>query len=213
MSAFLGPIHHWLFNKITRQYNLITKLWTLGNSYGLSLESDCNQRFGVFPEESLEEIIDTENIHGWLQEHVSLVENQYAYTVLTLINSKSIKSETESNDLYQQILTIMNEDGATTASDYKDSSLMAPQVFKIITDTLLDGMPCDHANQMVSQSPEEVIWKRNLCVHEEYWTRLEGDVSIYYDLRDRWLKGFLGELSYTVDKLDEITYRISKMTA
>lgn len=211
MSAFLGPIHHWLYDKIRRQYILVTKLWTLGDSYGLTLEKDCNHRFGAFPEESLEEIIDTSNIHGWLQKHVSLVENQFAYTVLTLISHAKNIAELDTNELYEQIRTIVVEDGSSTASSYKDSSLTAAQVFKIISDTLLDGMPCDHANQIISQSPEELVWKRNLCVHKEYWTGLEGDVSIYYDLRDGWFQGFLGTLSYTLDKIDEITYKIRKL--
>lgn len=48
--------------------------------------------------------------------------------------------------------------------------MTAAAAYKLLSDSLLDGMPCDHANVLITESDEEVIWKRNTCVHNNYWS-------------------------------------------
>lgn len=211
MSAFLGPIHHWLYHKIKQQHDIVSKLCTLGDRYGLALTSEVEARYGTFPSKPLEEIIDGSNIHGWLQEKVSMVEYQYAYAVIALLNQDNISSTDDNISIADQIISIIKDQATDLATAYQDASLTAPQVFKVITDHLLDGMPCDHANLIVEQSPESLTWKRKLCVHQPYWTDLDGDINIYYALREVWLEGFLEALSYSLVKLEDSVYQINSL--
>ena len=200
MSAFLGPIHHWLYNKIQQQQAIVDELYALADKQQLPLEAECNNLYGEFENKPLEEMIDTGNIHGWLQERVSQVEYKYAYSITKLLNTNP--------DLKASIKAIVIRNGRNLAITLKEYRLDATGIYKAITDNLLDGMPCDHANRVLKQSSEEVIWQRTLCVHSPYWEEVEGDITLYYDLRDAWLEALITELGYEFEKPQEDTYRI-----
>jgi len=74
MSAFLGPIHNWLYNKIKIQNDFTKELL---NNFKL----DISLEYEDLLEGELSEIIDETNIHGWLQTQVSLVENRLSFAV------------------------------------------------------------------------------------------------------------------------------------
>ncbi len=202
MSAFLGPIHYWLYNKINIQQNITGKLYPLGDQYGLNLKAESDTRYGEYDDRPLEEMIDLGNIHGWLQERVSQVEYKYAYTVITLLN--------KAPELRDQLLALLYEAGSQQAKVVRPSEeqLSPSQVYTLLSDQLLDGMPCDRANQLVSQSSTDAVWTRNLCVHTPYWEELSGSIADYYELREAWMKGFLKEFDYSFEKIDSATYRI-----
>jgi hypothetical protein len=200
MSAFLGPIHYWLYNKIQQQQAIVNELYSLGAQYDLSLEEECNQQFGVFLNKPLEEMIDHGNIHGWLQEKVSQVEYKYAYCVTALLNHEP--------EIFQKLKSILAEKGAQLGRSLQNTDRNAPFLFKVITDNLLDGMPCDHANSIVEQQENELLWKRNVCVHQIYWDEVGGDISVYYELRDSWMEGLAKEYGFTISKVDTSTYLI-----
>ena len=202
MSAFLGPIHYWLYNKITLQQSIVDELSSLGEQYGLNLKADTEEHFGKFENRPLEEMIDTGNIHGWLQERVSQVEYKYAYVVIELAKKLPDALDTLKSALYIAGLT------QARALHQEASKPSAGELFKLITDQLLDGMPCDHANRLTSEKDAEAIWTRNLCVHTPYWEELGGDIRLYYELRESWLMGFVKEFGYSLEKKDDTTYRI-----
>ncbi len=203
MSAFLGPIHHWLYNKIQLQQEIIDEIYLLNQNYDLALETECNIRFGFFENKPLEEIIDHCNLHGWLQDRVSQVEYKYAYCVTTLLGKYP---ETKNS-----LLALLNKKGIHLAITLKEFRLNAEGIYKAINDNLLDGMPCDHANRTIKQSDSEVVWTRELCIHTPYWEEVGGDINIYYELRDAWLEGLVSELGYSFEKVDAKTYRIREV--
>jgi hypothetical protein len=203
MSAFLGPIHYWLYNKIQLQQAIVDDIYLLGEQNGLSLKEECDNRFGNFENKPLEEMIDHGNIHGWLQERVSQVEYKYAYSVTTLLASNSKAKE--------QLISILNSNGKELARSFDSSDLKATDLYKAITDHLLDGMPCDHANRLLEQDDTQVTWSRAVCVHTQYWDAVAEDIEVYYELRDAWIEGLVQELGFAFHKLDETTYHISKV--
>ena len=200
MSAFLGPIHYWLYNKIKLQQSIVDEICLLGEQNGLNLSEECNNNYGVSPDKPLEEMIDHGNIHGWLQEQVSQVEYKYAYSVTKLLHKNPTTME--------QLTILLTNAGETSAEALIDNEPKATDIYKAITDQLLDGMPCDHANRLMSQSETVVTWTRNLCVHKSYWDEVGGDVGIYYQLRNAWMEGFTNKLGFSLTKLDETTYSI-----
>lgn len=200
MSAFLGPIHYWLYNKIQLQQNIVDELFTLGEKNGLALEADCNSLYGTFDNKPLEEMIDQGNIHGWLQERVSQVEYKYAYCVTKLLNKNP--------EVMDSLKAILADNGTNLAITMKEYPMDPKGVYKLIEDNLLDGMPCDHANRVLKQSDTELLWTRNQCVHSEYWEELGGDIEVYYMLRDAWISALVKELGFLIEKPDSKTYCI-----
>ena len=167
---------------------------------GYDLRTKLDHQYGTIDLRPLEEQIDTSNIHGWLQECVSTVEYRLAYAVTTLLQEDSKKLE-ELKEIFRTL-------GKKESSLNKDTTVS--EAYKSLNDTLLDGMPCDHANLLISQEEHEVIWKRNVCVHENYWVEVRGDISIYYILREEYVKGLLTQADIIYEKLDDTTSRIVK---
>jgi hypothetical protein len=202
MSAFLGPIHYWLYNKIRLQQTIVDELCLLGDNYHMNLGAETVNRYGEFENKPLEEMIDQGNIHGWLQQRVTQVEYKYAFVVTELMKKLPDALHTLKSHLYRL--------GSQQAKQLRQGKeqIKAGELFQLITDQLLDGMPCDHANRLVSKSDTEAVWTRNLCVHSPYWEEIKGDISVYYELREAWLTGFLKEYGYSLEKLEDTTYRI-----
>ena len=143
MSAFLGPIHYWLYNKIKLQHEIVEEIFQIGEKHGLSLREECTQAYGSLENKPLEEMIDLSNIHGWLQDKVSLVEYQYAYSI-----TKLLKEKPETIDEIKQILSNKGKKLAETLANQEPN---AQKIYQVISDNLLDGMPCDHAYSILSQ--------------------------------------------------------------
>lgn len=201
MSAFLGPIHFWLYNKIEIQNEIVEETLDYAtNSLNNNMRDDLYNKFGDGDLKPLDQVIDVTNIHGWLQERVNQVEKKLAYTVTELTKNNP--------ENFQIIKDIFKSKGAEVSTFEKDSSL--DEIYKAINDTLLDGMPCDRANSVVSQEDNEIIWKRNVCVHQQYWDDVQGDINDFYTLRDEFIEGLLSITDVKYEKLDETTSRISR---
>ena len=204
MSAFLGPIHHWLYGKIKLQQELVEEIISLAKDKGTTdLESRLNSTYGEFDSRPLEEIIDENNIHGWLQDKVSRVEYKLAEAVTQLLTQNSV----DINELKNIFCKSGEAVGERLA---REEGLTVPQVYKAISDSLLDGMPCDHAMQLIEQEVDEVVWKRIICVHERYWMEVGGDIKNYYELRSSWLEGLARAVGLSFEMRDENTYVLKR---
>lgn len=205
MSAFLGPIHYWLHGKIRIQNNIVEDILELAKEeYDLNYRGYLDSEYGKIETEPLEEVIDESNIHGWLQERIHVVERRLAYVVTNFL-----KEEPEALDKLKEIyrnVGISQFEQSQLGSDATTSELYKAAV----NDSLLDGMPCDHVNLVSSQEEDETKWKRSLCVHEEFWNEVDGDVSVYYNLRDEYINGFLENTGGRYEKIDDSTFIISK---
>lgn len=200
MSAILGPIHFWMYNKIQVQQQIVEGLLEISKESIPGLKKELDDLYGESETAPLEEIIDEGNIHGWLQSRVSQVEYKLAYTVTEILKLDS--------DQLARIQEVFEENGKKIAASVKISS--ASQAFKLMNDSLLDGMPCDHVNSVIKESDDETVWKKNSCVHSLYWEQVAGKVVIYYQLRDCYLAGLLFASSFAYEKIDKNTSRIVK---
>jgi len=77
---------------------------------------------------------------------------------------------------------------AIGAGDYSPKEL-----YVMIFDNMLEGMPCDRVNESAAESEDEFSWNTTRCLHKECWDNACGGVSTFYTLRDAWIEGFIGE--------------------
>lgn len=201
MSAFLGPIHFWLYDKIKIQNEIVEEILDYAEKDNINLRSDLYGRFGDGVLKPLDEVIDVTNIHGWLQERVTQVERKLAYLVTKLVDKNPVN--------FDVIKDIFKSKGAEVSNLDMNSSL--EEAYKVINDALLDGMPCDRANSVISSKENEIIWKRNICVHRQYWDEVGGNIENFYNLRDEFIKGLLSETGIKYEKPDEERSRIYRL--
>lgn len=199
MSAFLGPIHHWLFRKIQLQQELVEQVLDQGEKSVPGIKDELDSLYGIVPKGPLEDLIDLSNIHGWLSQQVSKVEYKLADGV-TRIHKKDPEA-------YQVLRKRFYEVGKAHSQEVEDSA----QVYQLLSDLLLDGMPCDHANLVESQDDNQVTWIRNTCVHKRYWDDVNGECKDYYELREELLKGLLVKSPFIYEKVNEVTNQIRRV--
>ena len=210
MSLFLGKIHYWLFNKILWFENLEEKVIELALKDGIdvkNIRSKIENKYGKkFENKNLEEIIDLEDIHGWLQNKFHSSETRLAAWIkVTLENNVDTKVKLEK---------IFQEQGTLVAKEAKFEKKYnnAPDIYDGINNYILDGMPCDRVN-IVSISEENLVsWNRKACVHEEIWAMVGLDVKVFYNLRNIWIKSFVEELNINFKYLEDYSgeYKILK---
>lgn len=180
MSAFLGPIHYWLYHKIELQEQLIDNILESAKQEGWNtLSADqLNTVCGSADMRPLEEVIDQSNIHGWLQQRIGVSEVRLAYLVTVLLKEDASRFDIIKKSAYH-----------FGKSHALESGINAKEAFKALEDMLLNGMPCDHVNIILDQEVNRVFWQQNRCVHVEYWNKIGGDVAVYYELRTQIIQG------------------------
>lgn len=186
MSKFLGPIHFWLYNKIGNQEKLTQAIADLGTSKGWIPSAEPYVK--ELP--PLESVIDEGNIHGWLQSQISDAETRYAALITRL-------SQSESFDM-NQLLQAASDFGKAHEIP---SQANAMEAYKTFEDFFVNGMPCDHVNVLVSQSPEKLVWNMAQDIHAPYWEQKNSEQ--YYQIRKAVMDGMLSQsrLRVTMDNL------------
>lgn len=193
MSLFLGKIHYWLFNKIVWFEDLEEEIKVLAKEEGLdvdNLSKEINGKYGErLPKLPLEEMIDTSNIHGWLQGKIHSAEYRLATWTVKLLEKEKSKEKLET--LYKKQGIKAGKEALEEGKNLDN----AIDIFNAINDYILDGMPCDRVNEVIEQEEYKVLWKRRLCVHKDIWDKVGGDVELFYELRNLWIESFVQEVN------------------
>lgn len=187
MSAFLGPIHHWLYNKVLWHEHLLLEIYAeiqLSGAEAHVIKSEAESRFGQPTTDALETVIDGGNIHGWLQLKIESLEKRMAYAITKGLHDGKMKLET--------LEKLYFENGVQAAQRYGAEITTPELAFKAMNDFLLDGMPCDRVHQLVASSADKLVYEKISCVHTPMWQSVGGDIEVFNTLRQNWLEGFCG---------------------
>ena len=181
MSAFLAPIHFWMYDKI-----LIAQGLTFVLEEKFLNKEESEEAESLFPaliSKDLEEVIDQSNIHGWLHTAVSNVEIRFAYVIKKLID-KEIPIE--------EIKKFVFEYG-TTFPEYEISSLQ--DAYELLMDTLLDGLPCDVSISVIREEENELEFVLYNDIHKQYFNEFDMEVSLYHEIREAFVNGLFEKYS------------------
>jgi len=181
MSAFLAPIHFWMYDKI-----LIAQKLTFSVEEKFLNKEERDEVESLFPaliSEDLGEVIDQSNIHGWLHMAVSNVEIRFAYVVKKLLDKKISLEE---------IKKVAFEYG-TTFPEYEISSLQ--DAYELLMDTLLDGLPCDVSISVIREEENDLEFVLYNDIHKQYFNEFDMEVSLYHELREAFVNGLFKKYS------------------
>ena len=194
MSLFLGKIHYWLFNKIVWFENLEEKIIELAKTEGFDvdyLRKDIENKYGEkLPNKPLEELIDTNNIHNWLQSQITSAESRTASWTKLLIEANKQN--------YKKLENVYKEQGIVAAKEVlqQEKSVATPnEIFNAMNDYILDGMPCDRVNEVIAKEENKITWIARIDVHKEIWDTIGCNVDYFYNLRNAWIETFVNNLN------------------
>lgn len=188
MNEFLAPIHYVMYEKILFLNDFVINYEELAQEHNVELVE--LKDLGEIEKAPLSKIIDHDNIHNWLLERVEIVEKKLAYIV-----SEILKKD---ENLIIEILKFSYRKGR--AENFVGN---AEDAFKLIISKFLDGMPCDGAISIIKSSEDLVKFSVEIDTHEKYWNY---DISsnIYWDIRNKYIKGLLSSSRYNFVKTDEL---------
>ncbi len=190
MSAFLGDIHYWLYNKIQVEETMVESILGLAKSKGYdadSLMEQSSNKFGTRVTGALEDEITHNNIHGWLQERITSVESRLAFTTTTLLNEKVVTLE--------EIVEVFEKNAIENAKNVDVEPTRPSEVFTLVYNSLLAGMPCDRVNVVEADSQELICWVQAIDIHKEHWDKVGGDVENFKACIDKWISSFVTAIS------------------
>lgn len=191
MSQFVGPIHHWLFNKIKTFEKTEEAVINWAEEKGLEgkvLAKEIVKKYGApVGDQGLEEVIDEGNIHGWLQGQIARAEVRQSALITEILKKDP--------SLIKELERVFRNEGSRVGKVFAEKKnyeiRRAEELFEGLHDYLLEGMPCDRVTEVLEQDEHRVLWRTNQCLHEKYWEVVASDVQIFYRLRDCWIKGFV----------------------
>ncbi len=192
MSAFLGPIHFWLYDKIGLQEELTKRI----AKYAKEQQWIGDERIYIKELPALEEVIDEANIHGWLQEQIHAAEDRYATLVEEILSNQE--------DRLVQIVELAKQFGKEHGLEEGISPKKAYEKFE---DVFVNGMPCDRINAVLSESEEKISWEMTRDIHGQYWKE---DANVYYKIRNSIMEGMLASSGLRLVVHDCFHYEIQK---
>lgn len=197
MSRFLGPVHHWMYDKIRMAEDINKRiLLAFDNNY----KDEVDAEYPINISDNLEDVIDLSNIHGWLSKEIATVESRLAFIVINLLY------EDENN------MKKIEEIFFKYAASLKNLNKSSPEnIYSSLTRVLLDGMPCDQCQRVVASSDSLVKVEIIENMHEKYYEESFYGVALYNDLRKAFIKGFLEDTDYVLSDFEKDYFIIKKI--
>lgn len=175
MSKFLGFVHYLMYDKIHFLDKLTEDIIEKANVDRKRIDEILNKH-GRVHHEKLEEVIDENNIHNWLNAEVIRVEKRFAELIFYLEKNKILNIDEIKEFLYQY----------GKSFDFKGT---LQEGFNEILSKFLDGMPCDRALSIISSSENKIQVEVVKDVHKKIWKDFLG-VETYWTLRNEFVRGF-----------------------
>lgn len=193
MSAFLGPIHFWLYNKIRNQEKLTSKIEEFAKQHSYIDENENYSK--LLPE--LESVIDESNIHGWLQAQINDAETRYAELVLKII--------TPDPSRMSELCELAKNFGKDNAVD---KNLDIEDIYRKFEDFFVNGMPCDRVNEVTVNEKDFLTWVQTEDIHAQYWASGNFGTEPYYEIRKYVMLGMLENTGRTLLTNDNESFTI-----
>lgn len=183
MSKFLAPIHQWMYHKVHYLDDLAKAMYKEG---GLELEETLEREVAPVERRPLEEVVDQNNIHGWIQNQVELAEKRLALT------SQLLQLEGKDLEFQKEVARKMGEKVGFDGT--------ASEAFGAMSGHFLDGMPCDRVLEQQKMEEDHAVWKVTKDVHGPYWK----NPADYWSLRAAWMEGLLKNSKYHYEEKDGV---------
>lgn len=204
MSAFLGPIHYWLYKQIKiveqREEKLVSEF---SSKYSAEKVDDLiypyRVKYGELKEDKdLTELVAGKDIHSWLEAAVDSAQSREAAVIAALFDEYS------DLELLEKVFSEQAVELAEKAKIRDDQEKFElEELFEIINEHFVERMPCDRLSGAVKEEAK-IIWKHKSQLHQEFWQKTKVELDLMHKLYAEWLSVFTEELNPAVAHQREV---------
>ena len=198
MSAFLGPIHYWLYAKIQHVQNRTARLAEAAtdacSTLGESSLAIVYETYGEppAPQADLADLIDASDIHGWLSRQIQLTEARETALLKELSDYCGATAWELAEAVFVEDGKRLGEEAAKTGRYDLEK---ADGLYRAFHDTFLTGMPCDGGFEEVSSTDQEIVLERTACPKAARWQQIGVAIAPMQNLYQKWLVAFIAALN------------------
>lgn len=193
MKEKLAPIHFMQHNRIKIQENL--EIFLIDMFSLEDLDRDLTSLHGErTSDESLENQIDHDNIHGWLESHVIGNEKRLAGLARKIVETSDVEALTLAYGEYGRRV------GESLKGNIQFTN--GQELYGYLNALLLDGMPCDKISVLVESDQSHLIWHNVRDIHGSYFEEQGLQGNLFYILRQAFMRSFLGTIGNIDYRLD-----------
>ncbi|MBI5683115.1 MAG: hypothetical protein HZC45_08140 [Deltaproteobacteria bacterium] len=200
MSAFLGPIHYWLFNKIKLvedRESAIVKAFSekFGGDVNV-IAKNARERYGEpVGDTPIDQMIGDSPIHGFLHNRITVAESRESFILSEFIKKYSGEANNPAMETaYKHGL----ETGRHALKEYEIENVNPESAYKVLQNFFLDGMPCDHVTEVDQPSEKELHGRHTDCLHKSYWDEAGISGNFMCEYLAKWVDGFIAGLGSSV---------------
>lgn len=154
---------------------------------------------GAIPEGEFEQVIDLSAPHQFLTLYMQIAEKRFAMAVTELLNMNE--------GFYKPLEDYMEQVG-------RDMKIPAvsdmDQALSIYDSFVLDGMPCDETKEVLEKSSSKITWTKLMDTHQDNWNKVGGDLGVYYQLLQDFIKGLFAESGIVLQIDNQLTFTLEK---
>ncbi len=192
MSAFLGPIHEWLYQQIKiiedRERKIVSNFSEVYSQEEVEdIVEPIREQFGDLKKDvPLSELISGNNIHPWLESAIVSAQSREAALV------RDLYDEFNDKDLLEEVYKKQSRNIAGQVKT--DDNMDLKDVFKVLNDYFLERMPCDRLSES-TESENKIIWEHKAKLHQEFWEEVGVDLELMHLLYSDWIESFISMLN------------------
>ncbi|WP_127135000.1 hypothetical protein [Veillonella caviae] len=200
MSAFLGHIHYWLYKKIQllveRENLILEKTRRVVDDLADELHEISIDTYGapIDAATPLEDIIDHNNIHGWLSGQINVASVREAAFIKDMLDTNS------GDDAVLVVAAILDAfavQGKACGTVAKESleDVNAPSIYNALQNFYVNGMPCDGGDQIVEDTADTFTWVGDHKLQSPYWRTAGVDPQFMQLAYQTWFEAFVKEIA------------------
>lgn len=221
MSAFLGHIHHWLYKKIQllveREQLILEKTRNVVDDLADELHAISVDTYGapIDPALPLADIIDHDNIHGWLSKQINVASVREAAFIKDMLDTNSgDKGVLVVAAILDAFATQGHAAGVVAKEDLKETS--APAIYNALQNFYVNGMPCDGGDTVVEDTEHTFTWVGDHRLQAPYWHTAGVDPEFMQLAYKTWFEAFVKAIApdfelVTLDNNGTPLYSIKKV--
>ena len=138
----------------------------------------------------MENIIDHNNIHGWLANQINIASVREAAFIKDLLDTNADENAIHVVTAILDAFAVQGQACGVVAQDSLEEHT-APAIYNALQNFYVNGMPCDGGDQIVEDSADRFTWVGDHRLQASYWRTAGVDPKFMMLAYQTWFEAFV----------------------